>query len=150
MGDAAIKSLEAVTLHSFNSTMGLCRTNFAQIFLFPKSSWRICQTVSSLTRSWFSINTRTVQWSLATGSQMFAIVSILWAVHGHPLPGSTFKVLVSFSETMKPFKYFCMRSSNIYICPCKHIICFCTNVFPTFKLYVCLLLHSNKENIKET
>jgi hypothetical protein len=68
-----------------------CGTDFAQIFLFCKSSWRIWRIVSLLMFNSTNIILRVNQRSHITISRTSAIVSAFWEVEGRPLLGSSWR-----------------------------------------------------------
>jgi hypothetical protein len=108
----------------------LCGENFVKICLFPRYLWRIWLIISQLMCSRFSINYRTIQWSVATVSQTFATVNGFWAVDHH-----THCVLSSSSTCpLDSFNSFHSNYFALLFFP-QNMSCFRPNL---------LLLHINK------
>jgi hypothetical protein len=85
-----MKSWHDVSLRCFWPSVRLCGTDFAQIFLFRKSSWRIWRIVSLLMFN--SSDILRFNWrSHVTISRTFAIVSAFLEVEGRPLLGSSWR-----------------------------------------------------------
>jgi hypothetical protein len=81
--------LHDVSIHCFSPSVSLCRTNFAQTFLFHKSLWRICWIISLLIFNSSDIIMRAHQWSHITILWTFSIMCALWEAEGHQLLGSS-------------------------------------------------------------
>jgi hypothetical protein len=86
-----VKSWHDMGLRCFCSSVRLCGTNSAQIFLFRKSSWRIWRIVSLLMFNSSDIILRDNRRSHVTISRIFTIVSAFRKVEGRPLLGSSWR-----------------------------------------------------------
>lgn len=130
--------------------MRLCGTDFVQVFLFPKFSWRIWHIISLLTCSLYS-NFRVILLSVATSLWTFVTVFWFWAVDNLPLLGSSSRPSCLF-QSFKPFDDMGMEYSFISINSVKHFICFhgCFTEFETNLMLAIAVLWQQRSQLTQS